>query len=133
MPNGADAVRRGRPDGAGRAACSCKWDPHITPIIAEEAGTVRFEDISRKARRSARRRDEATGTERCVIMEHKGDLHPQIIIEDDRGQILKPLLHPGEGLPGGARGQKVTAGHAAGQDAARGVAAPRTSPAVCRA
>ena len=36
-------------------------------------------------------------------MEHKGDLHPQIVIEDDRGQILDVLLHPGEGPPRGAR------------------------------
>jgi len=27
-------------------------------------------------------------------MEHKGDLHPQIVIEDDRGQILMSFFMP---------------------------------------
>ena len=39
-------------------------------------------------------RDDATGAERWVIMEHKGDLHPQIVIEDDRGQILTTYYMP---------------------------------------
>ena len=72
----------------------------------------------------------------AVIMEHKGDLHPQIII---RGQGRREAL----AQLGGAReapyiqvkeGQKIKAGDRARQAArARGPAAPRTSPAACPA
>src|SRR5439155_24269298 len=56
-----------------------KWDPHITPIVAEVAGKIAFEDIV-EGDTLRKERDEATGAERWVIMEHKGDLHPQIVI-----------------------------------------------------
>ncbi len=66
-------------------------------------------------------------------MEHKGDLHPQIIIEDDRGQMLASLLHAGEGLPrsrakaNGSRPARCWPRRRANSRARR------TSPAVCRA
>ena len=45
VPQRGRTVRRGRPGGRPPARRWCKWDPHSTPIIAEEGGTVRFEDI----------------------------------------------------------------------------------------
>ena len=65
---------------------------------------------SSRAKRSARRRDDATGAERWVIMEHKGDLHPQIIIEDDKGQILDVYYMPEKAYLEVREGQKVSAG-----------------------
>ena len=56
----------------------CKWDPHSIPIIAEEGGTVRFEDI-KEGETLRKEKDAASGIERFTIMEHKGDLHPQIV------------------------------------------------------
>ncbi len=55
-----------------------RWDPHNVPIIAEVGGKVRSRDII-PAKRFAWRRMPAV-RERWVIMEHKGDLHPQILI-----------------------------------------------------
>jgi len=65
----------------------CEWDPHRTPILAERGGRIRFEDIVEGE--TLRKERDASGAERWVIMEHKGDLHPQIVIEDDRGQGLE--------------------------------------------
>jgi DNA-directed RNA polymerase subunit beta' len=65
----------------------CEWDPHVTPILAERGGRIRFEDIEEGE--TLRKERDASGAERWVIMEHKGDLHPQIIIEDEKGQGLE--------------------------------------------
>jgi DNA-directed RNA polymerase subunit beta' len=98
-----------------------QWDPHRTPILAEVAGVIRFVDIVegetvqteelrvRTSRLKAKDTDVKT-VERPVVIEHKGDKHPQIIIEDAKGKILD--VHY---LPAGARievveGQEVQAG-----------------------
>jgi len=108
-----------------------KWDPHRTPILAEVPGFIRFVDIVegettqteelkiRSSRLKVEVEDSDTGSaattepkiiERPVVIEHKGDKHPQIIIEDADGKILD--VHY---LPAGARievteGQQVQAG-----------------------
>jgi len=98
-----------------------QWDPHRTPILAEVAGLIRFVDIiegetvqteEMRVRGSKLKSSEADVKvqERPVVIEHKGDKHPQIIIEDDSGKILD--VHY---LPAGARievveGQQVQAG-----------------------
>jgi DNA-directed RNA polymerase subunit beta' len=64
----------------------CQWDPHSVPILAEVGGRVRLEDcIEGKSMRTDK---EVSGHERRTIIEHKGDLHPQIILEDGSGKIL---------------------------------------------
>jgi len=69
----------------------CTWDPHNVPILAECAGKVRFEDLlegkTLKVERDARR-----GTTRMQVTEHKGDLHPQLILEGPAGEPL--ALYP---------------------------------------
>jgi DNA-directed RNA polymerase subunit beta' len=87
----------------------CKWDPHITPIVAEFSGRIRFDEIVEE-QTLKKERDEATGAERWVIMEHKGDLHPQIIVEDDRGQILAAYHMPEKAFLEVREGMKVSAG-----------------------
>ncbi|MFH1023684.1 MAG: DNA-directed RNA polymerase subunit beta' [Planctomycetota bacterium] len=64
-----------------------KWDPHMVPIITEVAGRVRFEDIILEET-MREEKDPATGHIRRVIMEHKGDHHPQIVIEGENGKVL---------------------------------------------
>jgi DNA-directed RNA polymerase subunit beta' len=63
-----------------------KWDPHMTPILAEMAGKIRFEDIIEN-KTMQKEYDPVTRIKRKVIIEHKGDLHPQVIIEDNSGKI----------------------------------------------
>jgi DNA-directed RNA polymerase subunit beta' len=84
------------------------WDPHRVPILAEVSGIIRFVDIleGETIRIEEERKGQAG---RPVVIEHKGDKHPQIIIEDSSGKILD--VHY---LPAGARievdeGDKVQA------------------------
>ena len=57
------------------------WDPHRTPILAEKPGTVRFEDIEEGE--TVRNEQDA-----YVVIEHKGEQHPRIVIEGEDGKIL---------------------------------------------
>jgi len=86
-----------------------KWDPHRTPILAEVGGLIRFVDVidGETIGIEEERKGQAG---KPVVIEHKGDKHPQIIIEDADGKILD--VHY---LPAGARievleGQQVEAG-----------------------
>ncbi len=86
-----------------------RWDPHMIPILTEMSGKIRFEDIviGKTMRQES---DQSTGVKRKVIMEHKGDLHPQIIIEDDKGKILGLYPIPEKAHIEVDEGDKVTAG-----------------------
>ena len=65
----------------------CEWDPHSIPILAETGGKVRFEDLIEG--QTMRSEKDPSGHIRYVIMEHKGDLHPQVVVEDPiDGKIL---------------------------------------------
>ena len=93
----ADGLLEGRPNGAelpvqaGQKVKAhsilVRWDPHMIPILTDIAGSVRFEDIVEE-QTMREETDRNTGIIRKVIIEHKGDLHPQIIIEDRSGKIL---------------------------------------------
>ena len=66
------------------------WDPHRVPILAEAAGAVRFQDIEEgetvRVEAEAARGEGAA--RRYVVIEHKGEKHPRIVIEDKDGRIL---------------------------------------------
>lgn len=62
------------------------WDPHRTPILAEKSGTVQYVDI--EMGETVREEDAGQGRKALVVIEHKGDLHPQINIVDGDGSIL---------------------------------------------
>jgi DNA-directed RNA polymerase subunit beta' len=108
VPNGAELfVQDGQE--VGPNARLCRWDPHITPIICDCDGVVRFDEIV-EGQTLRKERDTATGAERWVIMEHKGDLHPQIVIEDDRQQILTTFYMPEKAFLEVREEQQVRAG-----------------------
>ena len=64
-----------------------QWDPYNVPILSEKAGRVKFHDIIEGVTMK-QEMDETTGQEAMVIIEHKEDLHPQIIILDDHGEAV---------------------------------------------
>ena len=64
-----------------------EWDAYNIPIISEKAGQVKFVDIIEGVT-VKQEVDESTGQEALVIIEHKEDLHPQIIIQDDAGDPI---------------------------------------------
>jgi len=80
-------------DGASvkKSARLVEWDPHHVPIIAEFEGKVRYEDLI-EGKTLKVERDTRRGTVRRQVIEHKGDLHPQIVLEDKSGQPL--ALYP---------------------------------------
>jgi DNA-directed RNA polymerase subunit beta' len=108
VPNGAEVfVADGQEVPAG--AILVKWDPHSIPVISEEAGVVRYEDI-KEGETLRKELDRSTGVERLTIMEHKGDLHPVILLVDDRGTPLRGYPIPERANLQVTDGQKVSAG-----------------------
>jgi len=84
------------------------WDTHFTPILAEVDGKVRYEDmVEGKTLRIER---DAQDTARKVIMEHKGDMHPQILIEGPNGNILSLYPLPEKAIIEVENGQAIRAG-----------------------
>ena len=86
-----------------------QWDPHNVPVLSELAGTVKFHDIIEGVT-IKREHDEATGLMGTVVIEHKEDLHPQINLVNDKGEVLAFYA-----IPAGAHiileeGTKITAG-----------------------
>ena len=69
----------------------CQWDPHSIPILAEVGGKVRYEDVIEGE--TMRIEKDPSGHIRRMVMEHKGDLHPQVVLEDADGQDSRLLLH----------------------------------------
>ncbi len=60
-----------------------QWDPHNVPILSEKAGRVKFLDVIEGVTMK-QELDQATGQQAIVVIEHKEDLHPQIVIVDDK-------------------------------------------------
>ncbi|MCG3130518.1 MAG: DNA-directed RNA polymerase subunit beta' [Phycisphaerae bacterium] len=85
----------------------CEWDPHLTPILAEVAGLVRFQDIAEGE--TVRMEDEKTGA-KFVVIEHKGEKHPKIVIEDKDGKVLDYHYLPAKARIEVGEGQKIKPG-----------------------
>jgi DNA-directed RNA polymerase subunit beta' len=86
----------------------CNWDPHSVPILCEVGGRVRFEDLVEG--QSIRSEKDSNGNMRRTVIEHKGDLHPQIILEDTTGKILDFYYLPERASIEVQEGQIVSAG-----------------------
>ncbi|MSR42685.1 MAG: DNA-directed RNA polymerase subunit beta' [Pedosphaera sp.] len=86
-----------------------QWDPYNVPILSEKAGKVKFHDIIEGVTMK-QEMDETTNQEAMVIIEHKEDLHPQIIISSDKGAPLASYAIPaGAHIVVGA-GDRIVAG-----------------------
>jgi DNA-directed RNA polymerase subunit beta' len=84
------------------------WDPFSIPILAEVSGKVRFEDIVENE--TMRMEKDPGGTVRRMIMEHKGELHPQIVLEDADGKPLDVYYLPERAHIEAIEGKFVSAG-----------------------
>ena len=70
----------------------CEWNPFAVPVLSEVAGKVRFEDIIDGE--TMQIETEASGTIRKTIIDFKGDMHPQIVIEDSEGKVADVYYLP---------------------------------------
>jgi DNA-directed RNA polymerase subunit beta' len=86
----------------------CTWDPHSIPILAEVSGKVRYEDIIEGE--TMRPEKDPSGHIRRLIMEHKGDYHPQIVLEDESGKILDFYYLPEKAHIEVSEGDQISAG-----------------------
>ncbi len=85
-----------------------QWDPHSIPIIAEVGGTVRYEDVIENE--TMRLQKDASGNLRKMIVEHKGDFHPQVVIQDASGHILDYYYLPEKAYIEVNEGDQITPG-----------------------
>jgi DNA-directed RNA polymerase subunit beta' len=86
------------------------WDPYNVPILTEKGGKVEFRDMI-SGITVATETDKETGKKGMVVTEHKEDLHPQVVILDEKTKEVKASYS----IPVGAHlsvkeGQVVTAG-----------------------
>ena len=64
-----------------------QWDPYNAPIITEKPGRIKFHDIIDGVTMK-HEDDEATGQKSLVIIDYKEDLHPQVIVENSKGEAI---------------------------------------------
>jgi DNA-directed RNA polymerase subunit beta' len=91
----------------------CEWDPHSIPILSEVAGKVRYEDVVEGE--TLRLEKDPSGHMRRLIMEHKGELHPQIVLEDSEGKPLDVYYLPERAHIVVEEGKVVSAGSVLGK------------------
>ena len=85
----------------------CQWDPHSIPILSEVAGKARLEDVVEGE--TMRSEKDPSGHVRRTIMDHKGELHPQIVLEDADGKPLDVYYLPEKAFIEVDEGEEVAA------------------------
>jgi DNA-directed RNA polymerase subunit beta' len=108
-----------------------QWDPYNVPILTDKSGKIEFRDMIAGVT-IKRDVDEATGLMGTVIIEHKEDLHPQIVIVGEKKEVLASYS-----IPAGAHviveeGQKVRGRRVTRENSAESGEERKISPAVCR-
>ncbi|MCA9001877.1 MAG: DNA-directed RNA polymerase subunit beta', partial [Planctomycetes bacterium] len=87
----------------------CKWDPFTIPIISETEGRVRYADlVEGKTFKTEKEKGKKRATR--VVIEHKGDLHPQLVVEDKKGNVLGLYPVPEKAYLEVEDGQKIGQG-----------------------
>ncbi len=107
VPLGA-ALRVTEGDKVKAGAVLCRWDPHMAPILAEETGVARYADLVEGE--TMRIEEDRTGQKRRLVIEHKGELHPRVIVEDKEGKILEFHYIPARTYVEIDEGEEVTPG-----------------------
>ena len=107
VPTGA-VLQVGENDNVDVGQVLCTWDQHSIPILCEVGGKVRFEDLVEG--QSIRSEKDPSGNIRKTVIEHKGELHPQIVLEDSTGKILDFYYLPERASIEVVEGQQISAG-----------------------
>ncbi len=64
-----------------------RWDPYTSPILTEVAGTVKYEDIDEDVT-IRKELNVVTGAVEFIVVEHKAEYHPQIVILNKKKEVL---------------------------------------------
>ncbi|MDD5194742.1 MAG: DNA-directed RNA polymerase subunit beta' [Candidatus Omnitrophica bacterium] len=64
-----------------------RWDPYSSPILTEVTGKVKYEDIIDKAT-IQEEMNLTTGRKERVVIDFKGDYHPQVVIFSEKDEVL---------------------------------------------
>jgi len=87
-----------------------KWDPYSVPILSEQSGVIEFHDFIEGVT-VKKEMDETTGMEGTVVLEHKEDLHPQIVLKSkDTGSVVSYYSIPAGAHVMVSKGTEVIAG-----------------------
>ncbi|MCQ9206309.1 MAG: DNA-directed RNA polymerase subunit beta' [Omnitrophica bacterium] len=95
VPQGATVFAAGRSD-IDKKMIIVRWDPYTVPILTEVEGKVRYEDIKEDITMKEEL-DPSTKIKNRIIVEHKGEYHPEIVILNAKKEVL--AIYP---LPSGA-------------------------------
>ncbi len=116
VPEGAEiCVEEGKalkPEGGKtrkKAPIIIRWDPFMKPIMATKDGFASYEDIIEGVTMRLETNAQ-TGVVSKVIMEHRGDHHPQILIKDKDGHTISSYPIPEKAYLEVEDGEKVTRG-----------------------
>jgi DNA-directed RNA polymerase subunit beta' len=86
------------------------WDPYSVPIITEKAGKIEFRDMI-SGITITKETNAATGNDETVVIEHKEDLHPQIVIVDPKTkEVLASYTVPAGAHLSCKNNEKIEAG-----------------------
>ena len=86
LPQGA-AIKAPDGDAVKKDTVFVTWDPYTIPIITEVKGQVNSEDLIQDVT-VQEEQNPITGVVERVVVEHKQEYHPQIIITDERKEIV---------------------------------------------
>lgn len=94
-----------------RASKIALWEQHNIPIICERPGYVQYEDLV-EGISTQRDVNKQTGQSELIVKQHRGELHPQIIIYADRecSELIGTYAMPSGAVISVQEGQYVAAG-----------------------
>lgn len=88
-----------------------QWEQHSSPIICERPGYVKYEDLV-EGISTVREVNKQTGQVELIVKQHRGELHPQIVIYTDPeySELVGTYAIPSGAVISTREGQFVAAG-----------------------
>ena len=87
-----------------------QWEPHSVPIIAEHGGVIQFRDFVENVSMKIEV-DAITSFKRILILDYREDLHPQILVKDQKtNDVLATYSIPAGAYVFVANGSQVNPG-----------------------
>ncbi len=88
-----------------------QWEQHNVPIICERPGYVKYEDLV-EGISTQREVNKQTGQTELIVKQHRGELHPQIVIYADKeySELVGTYAIPSGAYISVQEGQHVSAG-----------------------